>query len=349
MKLTIHSKTYTPEQIPLLISEKCKSEPSEWETALFEFLSQWMDDSNFIQAKTSGSTGIPKTILLNKKSMIASAQLTNRYFNLKENDTVLLNLSTNYIAGKMMIVRAMVGNLHLVAIEPSSYSIVNQPIELAAMVPLQVETMLHSSEGIASLNKISKLIIGGSALSSGLETKLQLISTACYATFGMTETVSHIALRSINGNNRSNRYQALEGVWFEQDERECLIIHALHLQDIPFITNDIVLLESKTSFEWRGRFDHVINSGGVKLFPEILENKIAPVIQQRFFICGQKDEKLGEKAVLIIEGETFSTAALADLKIKLGNALTPYEIPRDIVFIPSFEETSSGKVIRKLV
>lgn len=348
MTLTINTKTYSPEQIPLLIKEKCSLLLSEWESALYDFLKNWFDESEFIQAQSSGSTGIPKTILLNKKSMIASAQLTNQYFELKENDSILLCLSANYIAGKMMIVRALVGNLHLVAIEPTSSPIVNQSIEFAAMVPLQVETMLSTLEGKTSLKNISKLIIGGSALSNKLESNLQSISTACFATYGMTETVSHIALRNINGKNRSNGYQALDGVWFDTDERECLIIHARHLQDDTFITNDIVQLKSKTEFEWRGRFDNVINSGGIKLFPELLEQKIAPIIQQRFYIYGQKDEKLGEKAILVIEGEVFSKETLQHLKDKIGAVLNPYEIPREIVFIPHFEETSSGKVKRRL-
>jgi O-succinylbenzoic acid--CoA ligase len=346
MTLTQNSQTYTLEQIISTLNEKGSSSINFWENDLFEFLKDWYDKSDVIQAQTSGSTGIPKTIFLNKESMIASAKLTNQYFGLKKNNTILLCLSTNFIAGKMMVVRAIVGNLNLLIIEPSSCPIIDQPIDFAAMVPMQVESLLSSTNGKTSLDMISKLIIGGSAVSSQLETKLESISTACYATYGMTETVSHIALRSLNGQNRSNEYQALEGVWFEQDERECLVVHAPHINKKELITNDIVLLKSKTSFEWCGRFDNVINSGGIKLFPEIMENKIAPLIEQRFYISSQKDELLGEKVILIIEGEVFSTVDLQNLRMKLSTSLNNFEMPRAFVFIPKFEETSTGKVKR---
>ena len=349
MKLTINAHTYTAEQIISLLNEKRSTSINIWENDLFKFLKDWFDNSDVIQAQTSGSTGIPKTIFLSKASMIASARLTNQYFGLNNNDTILLCLSTNYIAGKMMVVRALVGNLNLVVIEPSSCPIVNQAIDFAAMVPMQVETMLNSTTGRASLDNISKLIIGGSAVSNLLEGKLQSISTACFATYGMTETVSHIALRSLNGQNRSNEYQALEGVWFEQDDRECLIIHAPHINEKELITNDIVHLKSKNTFEWCGRFDNVINSGGIKLFPEVLENKITPCIEQRFFISSKKDDILGDKTILVIEGESFSAVGLQNLKVKIGTLLSPYEIPREIVFMPKFEETSSGKVKRVLL
>ena len=346
MTLTLNSQTYSFEQIISVLNEKGISSINVWENDLFEFLKDWFDKSDVIQVQTSGSTGIPKTIFLNKESMIASARLTNHYFGLNNNDTILLCLSTNYIAGKMMVIRALVGDLNLVVIEPSSCPIIDQPIDFAAMVPMQVETMLNSTTGRASLDSISKLIIGGSAVSNQLESKLQSISTACFATYGMTETFSHIAMRSLNGPNRSNEYQALEGVWFEQDDRECLIVHAPHINNKELITNDIVRLKSKRTFEWCGRYDNVINTGGIKLFPEIIESKIVTCIDQRFFISSKKDELLGDKAILVIEGDSFSTAALQNLKVILGTLLSPYEIPREIVFMPKFEETSSGKVKR---
>lgn len=346
MTLTLNSQTYTLEQITSSLNEEISLSINLWENHLFEFFKDWFNKSDVIQAQTSGSTGIPKTIFLNKESMIASAKLTNQYFGLKSKDTVLLCLSTNYIAGKMMVIRALVGDLNLVVIEPSSCPIIDQSIDFAAMVPMQVETMLNSTTGMASMANISKLIIGGSAVSNLLESKLQTISTACFATYGMTETVSHIALRYLNGSNKSSEYQALESVWFEQDERECLIVHAPYINDKNLITNDIVRLKSKSTFEWCGRFDNVINSGGIKLFPEIIENKIVTCIDQRFFISSKKDELLGDKAILVLEGESFSTAALQNLKVRLGTLLSPYEMPREIVFMPKFEETNSGKVKR---
>jgi len=265
---------------------------------------------------------------------------------LQKEDTVLLCLSTNYIAGKMMIVRALVGHLHLIAIEPASYPTINKPVKFAAMVPMQVETLLSSTEGLEVMSYIDKLIIGGSATSALLETKLQNVSTNCYATYGMTETVSHIALRKINGSDSSDEYRALEGVWFEQDERDCLVIHAPHLQAEPFITNDIVKLKNRNCFEWIGRFDNVINSGGVKLFPETIEKKISSFIAQRFYITSRKDEKLGEKVVLVIESEPFTELKKQQLDVQLNSKLGKFEKPREIIFKQRFEETSTGKVKR---
>lgn len=347
MTLTLHSQTYTFAQLPVLIAEKRRLQLPEWEEALFVFLENWLEESDTIQAQTSGSTGVPKKLELKKEQMKASAKLTNQFFDLQKEDTVLLCLSTNYIAGKMMTVRALVGHLHLIAIEPTSFPIINEPVKFAAMVPMQVETLLSSTEGLATMNYIDKLIIGGSATSALLETKLQNVSTNCYATYGMTETVSHIALRKINGSDSSDEYRALEGVWFEQNDRDCLVIHAPHLQAEPFFTNDIVKLKNKNCFEWIGRFDNVINSGGVKLFPETIEKKISSFIAQRFYITSRKDEKLGEKVVLIIENEPFTELKKQQLDVQLNSNLGKFEKPREIIFKPRFEETSTGKVKRE--
>jgi len=346
MTLTLYSQTYTFAQLPTLIAERRRLQLPEWEEALFIFLENWLDESDIIHAQTSGSTGVPKKLELKKEQMKASAKLTNQFFDLQKEDTVLLCLSTNYIAGKMMIVRALVGHLHLIAIEPTSYPPINKPVKFTAMVPMQVEALLNSTEGLATMNYIDKLIIGGSATSALLETKLQNVSTNCYATYGMTETVSHIALRKINGSDSSDEYRALEGVWFEQDERDCLVIHAPHLQAEPFITNDIVKLKNRNCFEWIGRFDNVINSGGVKLFPETIEKKISSFIAQRFYITSRKDEKLGEKVVLVIESEPFTELKKQQLDIQLNSNLGKFEKPREIIFTPKFEETSTGKVKR---
>jgi len=346
MTLTLHSQTYTFAQLPALIAEKRRLQLPEWEEALFVFLENWLDESDTIQAQTSGSTGVPKKLELKKEQMKASAKLTNQFFDLQKEDTVLLCLSTNYIAGKMMIVRALVGHLHLIAIEPASYPTINKPVKFAAMVPMQVETLLSSTEGLEVLSYIDKLIIGGSATSALLETKLQNVSTNCYATYGMTETVSHIALRKINGSDSSDEYRALEGVWFEKDERDCLVIHAPHLQYKPFITNDIVKLKNRNCFEWIGRFDNVINSGGVKLFPETIEKKISSFIAQRFYITSRKDEKLGEKVVLVIESEPFTELKKQQLDIQLNSNLGKFEKPREIIFKQRFDETSTGKMKR---
>lgn len=346
MLLTIHHQTYTANQLPELIRKKQAEQLPEWEKALFAFLVNWFDDGETIEAQTSGSTGAPKPILLKKESMLASARLTNQFFNLKPGDTILMCLSANYIAGKMMVVRAIAGNLNLIVVEPASEPKIESKIDFAAMVPMQVDSLLKTDSDIASLQNITKLIIGGSAVSPLLEEQLQHLSTECYATYGMTETVSHIALRPLNGKAKSNDYHALNGVTFTQDSRDCLIINAPHLQAEHFVTNDIVNLKSNTSFEWLGRFDNVINSGGVKLFPEAIEQKLSGILQERFFISSVPDEKLGEKVVLVIESLPFTREKRLTLEADMTNKLTRFEKPRQILFTSQFSETSSGKIKR---
>ncbi|MFZ4457173.1 MAG: AMP-binding protein [Bacteroidales bacterium] len=346
MQLTLHNQTYNAERFPELIRKKQAEQLPEWEEALFAFLANWFDDGETISAQTSGSTGAPKPILLKKESMLASAKLTNLFFELKAGDTALMCLSANYIAGKMMVVRAIAGGLNLIVVEPTTTPMIEQKIDFAAMVPMQVDSLLNTETGIASLQNISKLIIGGSAVSSTLEEQLQSLSTKCYVTYGMTETVSHIALRSLNGENKSNLYEAILGVTFAQDHRDCLIINAPHLQDEPFVTNDIISLKSNTSFEWLGRFDNVINSGGVKLFPETIEQKLSGTISERFFISSRPDEKLGEKVVLVIESTDFTKTKLDILNKKIEVLLSRFEKPREVIFLAQFTETTSGKIKR---
>jgi O-succinylbenzoic acid--CoA ligase len=245
-----------------------------------------------------------------------------------------------------MIVRAIAGNLNLFVTEPSATPVIDTHICFAAMVPLQVHALVESDEGMKSIQKIETLIIGGSFISQQLEKKLQTLSTACYATFGMTESVSHIALRCINGANKASCYTALKGIWFETDERQCLVIHAPHLQEKPFITNDIVIRKSSTSFEWMGRYDNVINTGGIKIFPENVEKKIESFISQRFFISSLPDEKLGQQVILVIESTPFSFSEMTVLEQKLWTELSAFEKPRRIIFTPKFSETYTGKVKR---
>ena len=314
------------------------------------FLQEWYDPKDYVIGHTSGSTGTPKEIRLLKKDMLASAHLTNEFFNIRSSSNLLLCLSPDYIAGKMMIVRTILSGANLITVKPSSSPLQNitEDIDFAALVPMQVVTSLSSPETARKLAHIKQIIIGGAAVSPMLEQQLQQIPTACYGTYGMTETVSHIALRQINGGKKSPCYFALGNVTFEKDKRECLIIHAPHLQQQTFVTNDIVQLADSTHFEWLGRHDNVINSGGIKLFPEKIESRIASLIPQRFFITSEQDSRLGEKAVLVIESASRSATECQKLFSQLRLYLPPYEIPKDIYFQEHFNETYSGKIVRKI-
>ena len=316
-------------------------------TPIESFMQAWTDDKNYVTGHTSGSTGLPKEIKLDKKAMSASARLTNQHFGLSEGKTILLCLSTEYIAGKMVIVRAIEGNLRLIVADTCSLPEWEGRIDFAALVPMQVEKLLHqNAESKKRLSEIGTIIIGGSPLSKLLQK--ELVEAGCqsaYTTYGMTETLSHVAVAKINGSGDLN-YQALKGITFTTDSRGCLVVKAPHLQTDPFTTNDVVELKGDKEFVWKGRWDNVVNSGGVKLFPETIEKKIAHLINRRFYLTGEEDERLGSQLVLKIEGEVFGSRELENLRAHISESVGKYEQPRKIIFVRHFQETRTGKVKR---
>lgn len=344
--LTIEGITYTPKEL-FEISGKIILNPAEpeWKRDIFDFILDWMDDRDFVEVKTSGTTGDPKTIKLSKKRMIASAKLTGEYFDLLPENRILLSLPAKYIAGKMMIVRAIVLGLDLHFVSPSSgfWKEINSNFDFVAVVPLQIKTLLKHP---AKANYFKTILIGGAALDTALENELQQLSAAIFHSYGMTETITHVAIRTVNGKEHSEYYRALSGISFSVNRDNCLTVHTSHL-DKNFTTNDIVQLQDKHHFKWLGRADNVINSGGIKISPEILEKKIAHLIKNRFCIAGIKDKTLGQKLVLIIEGTPFDKQTIKTLKNKILEVVEKHENPKEILFTNSFTETSTGKIVRK--
>lgn len=312
---------------------------------LRQFFKDWADERDFILGKTSGSTGDPKTIKLSKRAMLASAELTNSFFNLKAGDSILLCLSVNYIAGKMMLVRAIAGGLNVVVAKPSSEPDWKGPVALAAMVPMQVQQLLSSAKGRKALSMVENLIVGGSPLSRDCAEKLSDLPVNAYMTYGMTETVSHVALSKIGRETRPV-YTAMSGVRFSLDNRGCLVISAPHLSEENVVTNDVAELISDMSFVWKGRFDNVINTGGVKVHPEMVEDSLRGLIDRRFYVMAEPDDKFGEIVVLKIEGTPLSDDLLRKLQSDMARCLSKFERPKKILFLAKFRETDSGKVIR---
>lgn len=330
-----NGKHYNFEALKTLGQELIKNKEA-YKKDIGNFLLLWLDVSNIIKLKTSGSTGTPKIIKINKQAMVNSAIATGIHFNLKESNTALLCLPANYIAGKMMLVRAIVLGLEIDSIEPKSCLQIdkNKHYHFTAMVPLQLEKNLNK------LNNIGKLIVGGAKVSSALNYKLQDIETKVFETYGMTETVSHIAVKQLNDNNKSNNFKVLPSIEILQDKRECLIINAPKVSEEKIITNDIIKIHSKNEFEWLGRIDNIINSGGIKVFPEQVENSLNGKIKSRFFIASEPDETLGERVILIVEGEEI------DVKDDTFTTLDTYSKPKKTYFLTKFIETSSGKIQR---
>jgi len=300
-----------------------------------QFISEWMNGNDEMMLQTSGSTGTPKPITVKKDWMKNSARLTGRTFGLKEGDSALLCMPMKYVAGKMMVVRALELELDLKVVEPCSNPLknINEPINFAAMVPLQLENSLKD------LAKVKKLIVGGGQVNSKLEEKLQSVSTHVYETYGMTETLTHVAIKPLNGPSKSDVFRALDDIDFELDGRGCLVINAPKMNPKPVITNDFIDLVDEKSFRWLGRYDNIINSGGIKIIPEVVEAKLSSIVpNRRFFIAGKSDKSLGEKVVLVVEGKRM------DISCK---SLDKFEQPKEIHFIPEFVETKSGKIHRQ--
>ena len=304
-----------------------------YEKELGEFLLDWLDDKETIQLTTSGTTGAPKIITIKKEAMVYSAIATGNFFDLHPQDKALLCLSARYIAGKMMIVRAMMLGLELDIIAPSSHLddvVPNKSYDFVAIVPLQAENSLDK------LNQFKKIIIGGAKVSDDLALKLNSVNAKIYETYGMTETITHIAAKKIG----ETYFNTLEHVTITIDDRKCLVIDASSITNEKIVTNDIVEIHNEKQFKWLGRYDNVINSGGVKLFPEQIEMKLASKISNRFFIAGLPDAVLGTRVVLIIEGEVQEIDAV------IFDSLDKFEKPKEILFLPEFVETETKKVNR---
>lgn len=311
-------------------------EGEAFEKEVGKFLLAWLDKSETLTVYSSGSTGTPKAIALKKEHMVNSANATGAYFQLQPKNSALLCLPANYIAGKMMLVRAMVLGLDIYPVEPSAEPLtnLNKNFDFAAMVPMQV------MNSISKLDQIHTLLIGGAPMTTNLKNKLEGCSTAVYETYGMTETITHIAVKSIN----EPYFTALPNVRFSQNERGCLVIDAPGVSTAPIHTNDMVKLISKIQFKWLGRLDNVVNSGGIKLHPELIEEKIGSYLQVPFFVFGSEDEKLGEKLILV--AETKSSVMEIKNALQSIEELGPYEMPRKILTIPKFVRTKNGKIKR---
>lgn len=340
MTYFLNNISYSKEEL-ICFSERMILSSNVWEVELYSFILQWFDENDYVVGYTSGTTGVPKRMLLLKERMKISAARTIEYLDIYKNSTALLCLSVSYIAGKMMVVRALEFGLNLICIEPSMESLLqlDKQIDFAALVPYQLSELIDKNHVV--LDNIKTLIIGGAEVSKQLIDKLQNVSTVCYATYGMTETLSHIALKRLNGSNPDKYYYVLKGIEIGQDERSCLQVRAYDREILT--TNDIVKICSSNTFEWLGRYDNIINSGGIKFVPEQIEEKIRHLIGMRFIISSKSDLKLGRRMVLIIEGEEFDTSVLFN---ELNSVLSKYEIPKEISFVEKFNETSSGKIIR---
>ncbi|MCG8582778.1 MAG: AMP-binding protein [Bacteroidales bacterium] len=304
------------------------------------FILDWVSDKDTVTLQTSGSTGVPKQITVKKDSMVASAQRTLKFLELKPESSSLLCLSAKYIAGKMMLVRAMVGHLKLFTTPVNSNPLKSyqRKFDFAAMVPMQVDKILR--EDSESLDAVRHLIIGGGSVSSQVSEKLREFATNSWETYGMTETVSHIALRNIKDNDAG--FQLLPGLSIDIDERNCLVVEPSDINENRLITNDIVEIISDNEFILKGRFDNIINTGGVKVVAEEIERKLCPFVRKPYAISWRRDDVLGQRVVLVCESKEPVTIDDVDQTI-----LAKYEFPKEVICVKTIPRTETGKIQRR--
>ena len=328
---------------------------------LEDFLSEWNNGSDRVLVHTSGSTGKPKPMRVEKKRMLNSARITCDFLGLKPGDSALLCMSLDYIAGKMVVVRSIERHLHLISVPPSGHPLkdVDEEITFAAMVPMQVYNTLQVPEERERLSRIRHLIIGGGAIDATLEQELQSLpgDIAIWSTYGMTETLSHIALRRINGDEPSEWYQPFDSVHISQTEEGCLVIDAPQVCAETLVTNDIVEIEpyiynkvEKLRFRIKGRKDNVICSGGIKIQIGEVETLLKPHLEKPFMLAKKKDGKFGEIAVLLTEDEDIKKVEatvrrlLSDESEKSSDHKKyKYWIPKEFRYVEHLPLTETGK------
>ncbi len=317
---------------------------NEFETKVLDFIKEWFSESKTTQIQTSGSTGSPKVFDIEKSKMLNSAQMTSDFLGLEKGNIALICLPIEYISGKMMVVRSILRKLKLKIVEPSTTPLenINKKIDFCAMTPLQVENSLDK------LHLIKKLIIGGASISETLKNKISKTlqfsnsPTQIFETYGMSETLSHIALKQIFPRHE-DWFTAFDGVEISLDERGCLTIFAPKLNPEVLQTNDLVEINDQKQFKFLGRIDNVINSAGTKIFPEELEKLIKQTIPNEAVFIGLDDEKLGQKLVLIIEGHESESI---NQKLSTINYKKSFHKPKEIIFVEQIPRTPNGKVNR---
>lgn len=311
---------------------------------LNRFLEEWKDSSPVVTVFTSGSTGKPKKMEVEKRKMINSARTTCHFLQLKAGDSALLCMPLKYIAGKMMVVRSIVNNLRLITVEPSAHPLkeLKEIPDFAAMTPMQVFSTLLVPEEADKLMNIRELIIGGGAIDKQLQQRLHNFPHHVWSTYGMTETLSHIAMRRLNGKEASEWYTPLDNVHIRLSEDGRLIIHAPEVCDKELITNDLAEINADGQFKIIGRKDNVIDSGGIKIQIEEVEEKLRPYMQVSFVITKRKDAKFGEIVTLLYEKNTSKTHLAESVKSACLK-LSPYDRPKWITAIDKIPLTETNK------
>ena len=325
-----------------------------YEAKVLDFIRQWLNGTQEFTLTTSGSTGPPSPIAVRRRQMVASARRTADFFDLGPGDRALVCLNCEYIGGMMMLVRGLERNMHLTIVEPHAdpfaYVAANAEFDFAAFVPLQLKAVLVAGHA-PRLDRMKAFLIGGTPADAALQQALQPLKAAAWLTYGMTETCSHVALRRLNGPQASAAFRVLPGIAAGQDARGCLTLRGDVTDDQLIVTNDVVRLLDAHTFEWLGRADFVINTGGVKVPAEkvelVLDVALAEIgAARRCFVAGMPDARLGQAVTAFIEGPALAAETEEQLKGLLTERLGRYEQPRQLRYVPAFHLTVTGKLDR---
>lgn len=331
--ITLNGKLFDKKEILNLATSK-----KTHFTEVIAFLQDWFSDSEEIIVQTSGSTGVPKQISIPKQSFVESAKNTCDYLKLDSKSNALLCIPVKYIGGKMMVIRALVSGYNLWIAEPNSSPLINfdKECNFLAITPMQAQNCLKDSP--EKFTQINQIIIGGGAVNESFINQIQTYKNQFYSTYGMTETVSHIALKKLNGPNKSDCFELLPSYSVAVNKENCLVIDCPSLFPEKIVTTDIVEL-TEIGFKWLGRKDNIINSGGIKISPEAIEEIIKSKYPELvFYVTSKKDEILGEKLILV----TNNKITIDWDELELEKYQTPKEIlHREISF------TETGKLIRE--
>jgi len=333
--ITIEGQTFSVENL----HEELKK-ATDFRLELVRFLIDWFSPSEEIRIHTSGSTGMPKSILVEKIFMRRSALLTCSFLGLKALDKILLCMPLSFIAGKMMVVRAVMAGLDLYPVAPTGHPLsdTDQSFRFASMVPLQIFNSLQNPMEENRLRKVSILLIGGGVISPSLENILKDFPNEVYASYGMAETVSHIALRRVNGPQASLKFSPLPSVQISLSEDNSLVIDAPMVSSKRLYTNDQAEIFRDGTFRILGRNDNVIVTGGLKVQAESLEETLSTIIEAPFAITSLPDPKFGEIIVLVVE-KPFDEALLSA-------HLPAYQVPKKVILLDTIPLTESGKIDR---
>ncbi|MCF0058595.1 AMP-binding protein [Dyadobacter sp. CY356] len=320
----------------------------------YDFMTAWRNGQSEFTLHTSGSTGTPKDILVNKNQLSSSARMTGQALDLGKGTRALVCLNVSYIAGVMMLVRGMELGWELSIVEPSSNPLSefgDPDFDFAVMVPLQLSTILTDKNTSGHVKNLGKILLGGAPVGVQLQKQIDLLMIPVYQSYGMTETVSHVALRKLNCPEIEKDYKVLPGIEFGLDERGCLFVAGIVTNGEKIQTNDLAEITSENTFNWLGRIDNVINSGGVKIILDKVDEIVAGIFYDRgyennFFSWFETDEFLGQKLILIVQ-KTDEPLSEQKLIGEIRKRISTYETPKHVYFVKEFIKTPTDKIDKR--